>query len=196
MGRTFLSAIDPQDQTVFDWVFDPTADKNVRPTDQEMRLYDGVVKDRAIQPPGSYTEADHPFASRGGLKLDAALAASGIDVSGMTCADLGCSTGGFVSCLLHRGAEKVYAVDTGYGVLDYTLRQYDRGVVMERSNALHTDPPAEVSEAGVDIVTIVAILVYGFMASLLLSTLGLLTGSWFVSRTAETEPRKWSYYAR
>ena len=154
MGRTFLSAIDPQDQTVFDWVFDPTADKNVRPTDQEMRLYDGVVKDRAIQPPGSYTEADHPFASRGGLKLDAALAASGIDVSGMTCADLGCSTGGFVSCLLHRGAEKVYAVDTGYGVLDYTLRQDDRVVVMERSNALHTDPPAEVSEAGVDIVTI------------------------------------------
>ena len=93
------------------------------------------------QPAGRYTEADHPFASRGGLKLDAALAASGIDVAGMVCADLGCSTGGFVSCLLHRGASRVYAVDTGYGVLDYKLREDDRVVVMERCNALHTDPP-------------------------------------------------------
>ena len=113
------------------------------------------------QPPGSYTEASHPFASRGGLKLDAALAASGIDVTGMRCADLGCSTGGFVSCLLHRGAARVYAVDTGYGVLDYALRQDKRVVVMERSNALHTDPPlvgdpaAEAASAdGVDLVTI------------------------------------------
>ncbi|MEM6507559.1 MAG: SAM-dependent methyltransferase [Planctomycetota bacterium] len=114
------------------------------------------------QPPGSYTEANHPYASRGGLKLDAALAGSGIDVAGKTCADLGCSTGGFVSCLLHRGAAKVYAVDTGYGVLDYTLRQDPRVVVMERSNALHINPPwvggnpaAEaVSAGGVDLVTI------------------------------------------
>lgn len=106
------------------------------------------------RPPGRYTEADHPFASRGGLKLDAALAQSGIDVAGMTCADLGCSTGGFVSCLLLRGAKKVYAVDTGYGVLDYALRTDDRVVVMERSNALHTDPPPEVVKSGVDLVTI------------------------------------------
>lgn len=118
------------------------------------------------QPPGSYTEADHPFASRGGLKLDQALAESGIDVSGMVCADLGASTGGFVSCLLHRGAKQVYAVDTGYGVLDYTLRTDDRVVVMERSNALHVeppwvkDPPAEVGSAdhsgvaGLDLVSI------------------------------------------
>ena len=104
-------------------------------------FYDGRVDDSAPQPAGTYTEADHPFASRGGLKLDRALAASGIDVAGMTCADLGCSTGGFVSCLLHRGASKVYAVDTGYGVLDYPLRQDERVVVMERCNALHTDPP-------------------------------------------------------
>ena len=114
-----------------------------------------VMTDAPIQPPGSYTEADHPFASRGGLKLDAALAAMGMDVSGLVCADLGCSTGGFVSCLLHRGAAKVYAVDTGYGVLDYTLRQDPRVVVMERSNALHTEPPAELTESGwVDLVTI------------------------------------------
>jgi 23S rRNA (cytidine1920-2'-O)/16S rRNA (cytidine1409-2'-O)-methyltransferase len=108
----------------------------------------------ANQPPGRYTESDHPFASRGGLKLDAALAKSGIDAADMTCADLGCSTGGFVSCLLLRGAKKVYAVDTGYGVLDYTLRTDDRVVVMERQNALHTDPPPDVSERGVDLVTI------------------------------------------
>lgn len=106
-------------------------------------LYHVGVNDGSIQPAGRYTEADHPFASRGGLKLDAALAKSGIDVTGMVCADLGCSTGGFVSCLLHRGAAKVYAVDTGYGVLDYRLRQDERVVVMERSNALHTTPPAQ-----------------------------------------------------
>ena len=114
-----------------------------------------------MQPPGAYTEADHPFASRGGLKLDAALAASGIDVAGMVCADLGCSTGGFVSCLLHRGAATVYAVDTGYGILDYGLRTDERVVVMERSNALHTKPPWEgdpaaeaASAGGVDLVSI------------------------------------------
>jgi 23S rRNA (cytidine1920-2'-O)/16S rRNA (cytidine1409-2'-O)-methyltransferase len=112
------------------------------------------MTDPPIQPPGHYTEADHPFASRGGLKLDAALSASGIDVTGLVCADLGCSTGGFVSCLLHRGAAKVYAVDTAYGVLDYTLRQDPRVVVMERSNALHTEPPAELANSGVDLVTI------------------------------------------
>ena len=110
-------------------------------------VYDGFVDDVPVQPAGSYTEADHPFASRGGLKLDAALAVAGIDVAGMTCADLGCSTGGFVSCLLHRGASKVYAVDTGYGVLDYGLRQDERVVVMERANALHIKLPAEVASA-------------------------------------------------
>ena len=113
----------------------------------QFRPYHAVVNEEARQPPGSYTLDDHPFASRGGLKLDAALAASGIDVAGMACADLGCSTGGFVSCLLHRGAKQVYAVDTGYGVLDYTLRQDERVVVMERSNALHVDPPAEIALA-------------------------------------------------
>ncbi len=102
-------------------------------------------------PPGGYTEANHPFASRGGLKLDAALAASGIDAAGLACADLGSSTGGFVSCLLHRGAARVYAVDTGYGVLDYTLRQDDRVVVMERSNALHVEAPTEVDLVTIDL---------------------------------------------
>ena len=118
------------------------------------------VTDLSLQPAGGYTLDHHPFASRGGLKLDQALAESGIDPTGLVCADLGCSTGGFVSCLLHRGAAKVYAVDTGYGVLDYTLRQDERVVVMERSNALHVKPPwadtpsAQTDLAGVDLVSI------------------------------------------
>lgn len=81
------------------------------------------------------------FASRGGLKLEAALEHFGIDVAGAVCVDLGCSTGGFVDCLIQRGAAKVYAVDTAYGELAWKLRQDDRVVVMERTNALHTPPP-------------------------------------------------------
>lgn len=88
-------------------------------------------------------DPDHPFASRGGLKLDAALEHFGIDVSGATCADLGCSTGGFVDCLLQRGAAKVYAVDTAYGELAWKLRQDEHVVVMERTNALHAEPPED-----------------------------------------------------
>lgn len=112
------------------------------------------MSDPFLLSPGNYTEADHPFASRGGLKVDAALAQSGIDPAGLIAADLGSSTGGFTSCLLHRRAAKVYAVDTGYGVLDYTLRTDDRVVVMERSNALHVEPPAELEGQGVDLVVI------------------------------------------
>jgi len=67
----------------------------------------------------------------------------------MTCADLGCSTGGFTDCLLHHGASHVYAVDTAYGELAWTLRQDERVTVMERRNALHTDP-----EAACELVTI------------------------------------------
>lgn len=125
------------------------------------RTYDERVQNDECKPPGGYLEADHPFASRGGLKLDRALAESGIDVAGMVCADLGASTGGFVSCLLHRGAKQVYAVDTGYGILDYGLRTDGRVVVMERSNALHVQPPwaedpaAEATSAGgLDLVSI------------------------------------------
>jgi len=90
-----------------------------------------------------------PFVSRAGQKLDHALNAFAIEVGKKTCADLGCSTGGFVDCLLQRGAGKVYAIDTGYGVLEWKLRNDPRVVVMERTNAMHvalTEP--------VDIVTI------------------------------------------
>lgn len=90
------------------------------------------------------------FVGRGGLKLEAALEAFDIDVSGMMAADFGCNIGGFTDCLLKRGATKVFAIDTGYGMLDYQLRKDDRVIVMERTNVLHCDPPAD----GVDLVAI------------------------------------------
>ena len=80
---------------------------------------------------------DKPFVSRGGEKLDAALTAFGLAVEGWTCADFGCNVGGFVDCLLRRGARRVYAVDAGYGALAWTLCKDPRVVVMERTNALH-----------------------------------------------------------
>jgi len=75
------------------------------------------------------------FVSRGGEKLERALEVFTIDVDGVTVADLGASTGGFTDCLLKRGAKKVYAVDVGYGQLDYSLQRDERVVVMDRTNA-------------------------------------------------------------
>lgn len=102
------------------------------------------------------SEQDCPYVSRGGLKLAHALRAFSIDPTGMVCADLGCSTGGFTDCLLRHGAARVYAVDTGYGQLAWSLRKDPRVVVMERSNALHTPPPSELvrERGGVDLVVI------------------------------------------
>jgi 23S rRNA (cytidine1920-2'-O)/16S rRNA (cytidine1409-2'-O)-methyltransferase len=85
-----------------------------------------------------------PFVSRGGLKLQHALREFNIDPTGLICADLGCSTGGFTDCLLRHGAAKVYAVDTAYGELAWTLRKDPRVVVMERQNALHAPAPEPV----------------------------------------------------
>src|ERR1043165_3895475 len=75
------------------------------------------------------------FVSRGGEKLDAALQAFGIDVSGLICADVGASTGGFTDCLLQHGAAKVYAIDVGKGILHWKLRNDPRVAVMEQTNA-------------------------------------------------------------
>ena len=75
------------------------------------------------------------FVGRGGLKLDYALDRFHIDVSSRVVVDVGASTGGFTDCLLKRGASRVYAIDVGYGQLDYRLRQDSRVVVMERVNA-------------------------------------------------------------
>ncbi len=79
------------------------------------------------------------FVSRGGDKLDHALASFGIDVRGCIAADLGASTGGFTDCLLQRRVAKVYAVDVGYGQIDERLRQDERVIVMERTNARYLD---------------------------------------------------------
>lgn len=87
------------------------------------------------------TQEASTFVSRGGLKLQHALKVFEIDVRGLATCDLGCSTGGFTHCLIQAGAKSVIAVDTGYGVLDYRLRVHPQVQVMERSNALHVEPP-------------------------------------------------------
>jgi 23S rRNA (cytidine1920-2'-O)/16S rRNA (cytidine1409-2'-O)-methyltransferase len=91
------------------------------------------------------------FVSRAGLKLDHALDAFSLDVTGFVCADLGCNAGGFTDCLLQRGAAKVYAVDTGYGMLDYKLRRDPRVVVMERTNAMHVNLPEPINLVVIDV---------------------------------------------
>jgi 23S rRNA (cytidine1920-2'-O)/16S rRNA (cytidine1409-2'-O)-methyltransferase len=83
---------------------------------------------------------DHPYVSRGGVKLAGALDAFAIDVAGLRCLDLGASTGGFTDCLLQRGAARVVAVDVGYGQLAHALRVDPRVVVMERTNARTLEP--------------------------------------------------------
>ncbi|WP_394824310.1 TlyA family RNA methyltransferase [Pendulispora albinea] len=79
--------------------------------------------------------ADHPYVSRGGVKLEGALDAFGVRPTDLRCLDLGASTGGFTDCLLQRGARAVIAVDVGYGQLAHKLRVDPRVVVMERTNA-------------------------------------------------------------
>ncbi len=83
-------------------------------------------------------EVDYPprrYVSRGGQKLEKALDAFGLDVSGLTCLDVGASTGGFTDCLLSHGARRVYAVDVGYGLLAWSLRSDPRVVTLDRTNA-------------------------------------------------------------
>ena len=87
---------------------------------------------------------DSPFVSRAGLKLEHALHAFNVDVTGLTCADLGCNVGGFTDCLLRQGAKHVHAIDTGYGTLAWKLRSDERVTTLERTNALHIDPPCVV----------------------------------------------------
>jgi 23S rRNA (cytidine1920-2'-O)/16S rRNA (cytidine1409-2'-O)-methyltransferase len=84
----------------------------------------------------------HPYVSRGGLKLERALAAFGVDPAGRVVLDAGASTGGFTDLCLKRGARRVFAVDVGYGQLAWELRQDPRVVVMERTNVRHLEPAA------------------------------------------------------
>jgi 23S rRNA (cytidine1920-2'-O)/16S rRNA (cytidine1409-2'-O)-methyltransferase len=92
---------------------------------------------------------DHPYVSRGGLKLEAALDAFELQVDGLSALDVGASTGGFCDCLLQRGARHVVAVDVGYGQLAWSLRQDPRVTCIERTNARHLEPD-QVREALTD----------------------------------------------
>lgn len=81
-----------------------------------------------------------PYVSRGGLKLEKALRNFGIHPDGYVCSDSGASTGGFTDCLLQQGAKKVFAIDVGYGQLDWKIRSDERVVVMERTNIRYVTP--------------------------------------------------------
>jgi len=82
---------------------------------------------------------DHPYVSRGGLKLEAALRAFDIDPAGLRAMDIGASTGGFTDCLLKHGAREVVAVDVGYGQLDWSLRNDPRVILLEKTNIRHLE---------------------------------------------------------
>ncbi len=81
-----------------------------------------------------------PYVSRGGLKLEKALRDFGVNPTGFVCSDSGASTGGFTDCLLQQGAQKVFAIDVGYGQLDWKIRSDPRVVVMERTNIRYVTP--------------------------------------------------------
>jgi 23S rRNA (cytidine1920-2'-O)/16S rRNA (cytidine1409-2'-O)-methyltransferase len=106
-----------------------------------------TVNDQMVDKPGTRVAAGDVlaikarprFVSRGGEKLEAALDAFAIPAAARICADVGASTGGFTDCLLQRGAQRVYAIDVGYGQLDYRLRQDERVVVLERTNARYLE---------------------------------------------------------
>jgi 23S rRNA (cytidine1920-2'-O)/16S rRNA (cytidine1409-2'-O)-methyltransferase len=102
-------------------------------------LVDGQVVDKpgkrvAVDAEITIRQADIPYVSRGGLKLQKAIEYFHVDVTGKVAIDVGASTGGFTDCLLQNGAESVYAVDVGYGQLDWKLRNDKRVVVIERTN--------------------------------------------------------------
>jgi 23S rRNA (cytidine1920-2'-O)/16S rRNA (cytidine1409-2'-O)-methyltransferase len=104
----------------------------------------GQVADKAGTPVADpaavrLREEDHPYVSRGALKLVKALDHFAIDPAGMIAVDIGASTGGFTDVLLRRGAAKVYAIDVGYGQLAWSLRQDPRVVCIERENIRHFD---------------------------------------------------------
>ena len=105
---------------------------------------DGVLADKQgkrVPAEAKIQVAPHaaPFVSRSGGKLEAALVAFAVDPVGLVALDVGASTGGFTDCLLQRGARRVYAVDVGYGQLDWRLRRDPRVVVLERRNIRHLD---------------------------------------------------------
>ncbi len=91
------------------------------------------------------------YVGRGGEKLKIALDELKLEVQGAVAADLGCNIGGFTDCLLQEGARRVYAVDTGYGMLEWKLRNDERVVVMERTNAMHVELPEPMDVIAIDV---------------------------------------------
>ena len=95
-----------------------------------------------------------PYVSRGGLKLEKAMAVFPVALTGKTAADIGASTGGFTDCMLKNGAAKVYAVDVGYGQLAWSIRNDPRVVCLERTNARYLTSeqiPGELDYASIDV---------------------------------------------
>ncbi len=91
------------------------------------------------------------FVSRAGEKLQFALDSFSLNLKELVCADFGASTGGFVDCMLQAGAKKVYAVEVGYGTIDWKLRNDPRVVVMEKTNAMHVSLPEKVAFISIDV---------------------------------------------
>lgn len=118
---------------------------------------DGQVEDKAGQkfdPELEFAVKQKlcPYVSRGGLKLEKAMNCFPIDLKDGVCMDMGASTGGFTDCMLQNGARKVYALDVGYGQLDYKLRVDPRVVNMEKTNIRYLD--TDLIEEPVDFVSI------------------------------------------
>ncbi len=114
------------------------------------------VDQQKIDKPGTPVKEDSeifvkknpiPYVSRGGLKLEKAIKQFNIELKDKVCLDIGASTGGFTDCMLKNGAHKVYAIDVGYGQLDYQLRQNERVVCMERTNVRYMEPK-DIAELG------------------------------------------------
>lgn len=117
---------------------------------KELKAGASVKPDDEIEVRGS----QNPFVSRGGLKLQKAAEKFDISLENCTCMDIGASTGGFTDCMLSHGAEKVYAIDVGYGQLAWKLRTDERVVNMERTNfryVTHEQIPEDVDFASVDV---------------------------------------------
>jgi 23S rRNA (cytidine1920-2'-O)/16S rRNA (cytidine1409-2'-O)-methyltransferase len=140
-------------------------DRGIAPTRERAKalILAGVVMvgDERVDKAGTLVAADaeirlrgedHPYVSRGGVKLKSALDTFGIDVTGFVALDVGASTGGFTDCLLQAGAKKVYAVDVGYGQLAWKLRKDERVVLFEKTNIRFFDGRG--IEDAVDIATV------------------------------------------
>ena len=135
----------------------------------------GVMEDKA----GSFFKEDakieikvdpNPYVSRGGLKLAKAFERFDINVEGKVCTDVGSSTGGFTDCMLQNGAKKVYAIDVGRGQLDWSLRQDNRVVTMERTNIRYLTPedleePIDFSSVDVSFISLTKVLkpIYNYL---------------------------------